>query len=64
MLSEFLPQLPLLMVVILTALACLPGAVIGMVAGHAIFRRFPPRVLEIVVAAFLLAIGLKLLIWP
>ena len=62
--SEFLPQLPLLIVVILTALACLPGAVIGMVAGHAIFRRVPPRVLEIVVAAFLLAIGLKLLIWP
>ena len=62
--SEFLPQLPLLIVVILPALACLPGSVIGMVAGLAIFRRFPPRVLEIVVAAFLLAIGLKLLIWP
>lgn len=49
---------------LLTALACLPGALLGMPIGYAVFRRFPPRALELFVAGFLCLIGIKLLIWP
>ena len=50
--------------ILLVALACLPGAVLGSFAGQALFKRLPQRALEIVVTLFLLGIGLKLLIWP
>lgn len=50
--------------VLLAALACIPGAVLGAVLGVAVFKRVPQRALEIVVTLFLLGIGLKLLIWP
>jgi hypothetical protein len=49
---------------LLTALACLPASVIGTLGGYALFRRFPPRALEVFVAVFLFAIGVKQLIWP
>ena len=48
---------------LLADLACLPGVFLGMVAGYALFRRFPPRALEIFVAIFLFAVGVKLMIW-
>jgi hypothetical protein len=47
-----------------TAAICLPGAVLGMFVGHALFRRVPARGLELFVVVFLLAIGLKLIIFP
>lgn len=50
--------------VLVTAAACLPGAVGGMFLGYWIFRRVPPRSLELFVTVFLLAIGVKLMIWP
>lgn len=49
---------------LLTALACMPGALLGMPIGYAVFRRFPPRALELFVAGFLFLLGVKLLIWP
>jgi len=50
--------------VLLAALSCMPGAVLGAVLGVAVFKRVPQRALEVVVTLFLLGIGLKLLIWP
>jgi uncharacterized membrane protein YfcA len=50
--------------VVLAALICLPGALIGSFAGQAIFRRVPQRGLEVFVSLFLLVVGLKALIWP
>jgi uncharacterized membrane protein YfcA len=50
--------------VVLAAVACMPGAVLGAVLGVAVFKRVPQRALEIVVTLFLLGIGLKLLLWP
>ena len=46
-----------------TAGLCVPGAVAGMVLGHALFRKIPRRALELFVAAFLTLIGIKLLVW-
>jgi len=48
---------------LIASAACLPGALLGMRVGYAVFRRIPPRALEIVVAIFLAGIAVKLLIW-
>jgi uncharacterized protein len=50
--------------VLLTALACLPACIGGTLLGHFVFRRIPPRALEVFVSVFLFGIGLKSLIWP
>jgi len=50
--------------ILLAALACLPGGIVGTLGGYALFRRFPPRALEVFVAVFLFGLGLKLLIRP
>jgi len=46
-----------------TAMVCLPSTLAGMFVGYALFRRFPPRALEIFVAVFLAFVAVKLLIW-
>ena len=43
--------------------ALMPAAVLGMFVGYGIFKRLEPRSLEIVVALFLVCIGVKLMIW-
>ncbi len=48
---------------LLTTAACLPAAIAGMFFGYALFRKFPPRALEIFVAVFLSLVAIKLLIW-
>ena len=49
---------------LLTAAACLPGGLVGMLIGHRVFRRIPSRSLEIFVGVFLLIVGAKLLVRP
>jgi len=50
--------------ILLVSLLCIPAGALGMVLGQAIFRRFPPRAMELFVAVFLLLVAVKLFIWP
>lgn len=50
--------------IILVSLVCVPAGALGMVLGQALFRRFPPRAMELFVAVFLLLVAIKLFIWP
>lgn len=45
-----------------TAAWCLPGALVGMLLGYAVFKRIPARALELFVAAFLSVTAIRLLI--